>query len=189
MAAGRADLNAPRLSQATLAALAPCVSRPGYERDALGTRVVHIGVGAFMRAHIAAYSDDLLAADGGDWAIAGVSLRRPDVFEQLAPQDCLYMLAVASRDRRDYRLIGALREMHVAAGNPEIVIDLLARPGTAVVTITVTEKGYCIDARAGGLDAAHPDIIHDLADVASPRSLVGVLHAACVRRRLHGWGR
>ena len=154
----------------------------------MGTRVVHIGVGAFMRAHIGVYSDDVLAADGGDWAIAGVSLRRPDVFERLAPQDCLYMLAVAGRDRRDYRLIGSLREMHVAAGNPESIIGLLARTGTAVVTITVTEKGYCIDAQSGGLDAAHPDMIHDLAHVASPRSLVGVLHAACVRRRLHEAG-
>ena len=130
----------------------------------------------------------MLAADGGDWAIAGVSLRRPDVFEQLAPQDCLYMLAVASRDRRDYRLIGALREMHVAAGNPESAIDLLARPGTAVVTITVTEKGYCIDAQAGGLDAAHPDIIHDLAMSRRRGAWSVILHAACVRRRLHDAG-
>ncbi len=187
---GLADVlkNAPRLSQASLAALAPSVSRPGYRRDAVGTRVVHIGVGAFMRAHTAVYIDDVLAADGGDWAIAGVSLRRPDVFEQLAPQDCLYMLAVAGRDRRDYRLIGALREMHVAAGNPESVIELLARTGTAVVTITVTEKGYCIDAQAGGLDAAHPEVVHDLGHVASPRSLVGILHAACVRRSIRDAG-
>lgn len=168
--------------------LAPGVSRPGYRRDAVGTRLVHIGVGAFMRAHIAVYSDDVLTAEGGDWAIAGVSLRRPDVFAQLAPQDCLYMLAMTGRDRCDYRLIGSLREMHVAAGNPAIVIDLLARSDTAVVTITVTEKGYCIDAQSGSLDAAHPDMIHDLAQVASPRSLVGVLHAACVRRRLQDAG-
>ncbi len=153
----------------------------------MGTRVVHIGVGAFMRAHIAVYSDDVLASDGGDWAIAGVSLRRPDVFERLAPQDCLYMLAVAGRDRRDYRLIGALREMHVAAADPESVIELLARTSTAVVTITVTEKGYCIDAQ-GDLDAVHPDIVHDLGDVASPRSLVGILHAACVHRSMRDAG-
>jgi fructuronate reductase len=80
-------------------------------------------------------------------------------------------------------MIGALREMHVAVGHPEAVVGLLERSRTKVVTITVTEKGYCRDARTGGLDATHPDIVHDLAQRASPRSLVGVLHAACARRR------
>lgn len=188
MAAGTAELKLPRLSAATVDALAPGVARPRYDRAVAGTGIVHLGVGAFMRAHIAVYCDEILSRDGGDWAIAGVSLRRPNVAQMLEPQDCLYLVGVAGAERRDYRLVASLQSVSVAGADPQAIIELLARPATRIVSITVTEKGYCVDARHGGLDAGHADVVYDLDHPGAPCSLVGLLYAACVRRREQGIG-
>lgn len=181
MAPGPVPLTQPRLGPASLAALDARVQRPAYDRATIGCGIVHLGVGAFMRAHIAVYCDDVLET-GDDWGIAGVSLRRPDVSRQLEPQDSLYMVRIGA-GTSEYRLIGALKSIAVAPENPGATVDLLASPLTRIVTITVTEKGYCIDPHRGGLDAEHTDVVHDLAHPAHPRSLVGLLYAACRQRR------
>ncbi len=183
MAAESPQLTRKRLSPGALASLAPDVRRPAYDRAAAGCGIVHLGVGAFMRAHIAVYCDDALAHEGGDWAIAGVSLRRPDVFEQLDAQDGLYMVAIRRARHTDYRLVGSLKRVMVAPRDVSGVVEVLACTDTRIVSVTVTEKGYCVDTRKGGLDEHHPDIVHDLEVPTSPVSLVGLLHAACVERR------
>jgi len=175
------SLTQPRLGPASLDALDARVQRPSYDRATVGCGIVHLGVGAFMRAHVAVYCDDVLRT-GDDWGIAGVSLRRPDVSRQLAPQDCLYTVRIGA-ESSEYRLVGSLRSIAVAPEDPGATVDSLASPSTRVVTITVTEKGYCIDPHRGGLAAEHPDIVHDLAHPAEPRSLVGLLYAACRQRR------
>lgn len=159
------------------------VARPAYDRDSLTSGIVHLGVGAFMRAHLAVYCDDILASGDSDWAIAGYSLRRPNVFEQLEPQDCLYTVGVFSAQEKRYRLIGSISSIAVAPEDPQALIGRIAAEATRIVTITVTEKGYCIDAQGGGLNFAHPDIQHDLDNPASPRSLVGYLVAGLKERR------
>ena len=80
----------PRLGDATLIQLPAEVTRPGYDRARLAPRIIHLGLGAFFRAHGALYTEDVLAEQGGDWGIVGVSLRRPDQRDRLAPQDGLY---------------------------------------------------------------------------------------------------
>ncbi len=134
------------------------------------------------------YTDDVLAEVGGDWAIAGVSLRRPDVFEQLDPQDGLYLVAVRGAGHTSYRLIGSLKSVTVAPRDVAAVIGRLACADTRIVSLTVTEKGYCVDTHKGGLDERHPDIVHDLEVPRAPASLVGLLHAACLKRRDSGAG-
>src|SRR4051794_28107844 len=79
--------NLPRLSAATLGQARSGIALPGYDRSRTETGIVHLGLGAFVRAHVAAYTDDLLAIEPGPWAIAGVSLKRPDQRDRLAPQD------------------------------------------------------------------------------------------------------
>ena len=79
-----------RLSDSTIGTALPGTIVPGYDRAALPTGIVHLGLGAFVRAHMATYTDDLLAIEPGPWGIAGVSLKRPDQRDRLAPQDCLY---------------------------------------------------------------------------------------------------
>jgi fructuronate reductase len=161
-----------RLSERTLPETPPEVLRPDYDRASTRVGTVHFGPGAFHRAHQAFYFDRLLERDRSR-AVCAVSLKTPSVRDALAPQDGLYTLM-----ERDVvptvRVIGAIRELLVAAEEPEAVSGRLSAPGTSLVTITVTEKGYCLDG-AGELDFDHPDIAHDLLTPEAPRSLVGWL--------------
>ncbi|HVZ15016.1 MAG TPA: mannitol dehydrogenase family protein [Bauldia sp.] len=171
-----------RLSQAALARLPVSVWRPRYDRSGVTTGIVHLGIGAFHRAHQAVYVDDVLAGGDMRWGISGVSLRGGDTRAALAPQDGLYTLAVRSGEGTDLRVIGSIREVLVA---PESIATVLARlcdPAVAIVSLTITEKGYCRGAD-GGLDLDHPAIRGDLANPAQPHSAVGLLAAAIARRR------
>ena len=103
-----------RLCNDTLGRLPADIARPGYDRDHAGIGIVHLGIGAFQRAHQAAYTDAVMEQDGGAWAISGVSLRRPDTRDALAPQDGLYTLAERSAEPDRLRVVGAIREVLVA---------------------------------------------------------------------------
>lgn len=174
-----------RLSDAALPQLPDGILRPAYDRSALSVGIVHLGIGAFHRAHQAVYTDALLATDPS-WAIAGVSLRQADTRDALAPQDGLYTVAARSADGDQLRVIGAVRQLLVAPEGPEAVLALMAAPETRIVSLTVTEKGYCHDPATGTLDETHPDIVHDLAHPERPRSAIGFLVAALDRRRRAG---
>lgn len=169
----------PRLSAHSLEHLPAPVQRPNYDIDAVRIGIVHLGAGAFHRAHQAIYVDDLLA-DHPDWAICGVSLHSRDVRDALQPQDGLYTLALLGEQSR-LRVIGAIRELLCASDEPTAVLARLADPAVRLVTLTVTEKGYCLAGE--DLDLAHADIVHDLASPSSPRSAIGYvvagLHARC----------
>lgn len=188
MASESPGIETPRLSAATAARLAPGVLRPGYARSGVAPGIVHLGVGAFMRAHVAVYCDEVVRAGDTGWGIAGVSLRKPDVFEQLAPQDCLYTVGVHAADGSHFRLVGSILSIAVAPHEPGRILDRLAAPETRLVTITVTEKGYCLASTDGRLDVDHVDIAHDLANTHAPRSLVGYLVEGLRRRHESGGG-
>jgi fructuronate reductase len=171
-----------RLSNATLASLPASISRPAYDRSAVRDGIVHLGLGAFHRAHQAVYTDAVLAAGDLRWGITAASLRSADTRDALAPQDGLYTLNQrGEHDRLD--IIGSVRRVLVAPEDPAALITAMAAPTTAIISLTVTEKAYCRDAATGALDEAHPDIIHDLAHPESPRSALGFLAAAIARRR------
>ncbi|HKE93099.1 MAG TPA: mannitol dehydrogenase family protein, partial [Povalibacter sp.] len=172
----------PRLSNTTLSAVKGA-ALPGYDRSATRIGIVHIGPGAFFRAHQASYVDALLHRDPR-WAICAVALKSTGVRDALAPQDGLYVLNELSAESR-MRVIGAIREVLVAAEDYEKVFARMAATDTRMVTMTVTEKGYCLNA-AGLLDEAHPDIVHDLQSPAQPRSLVGLLVGGLRQRRAAG---
>ena len=132
-----------RLHPDALAVLPAQVQRPAFDRGALQPGIVHLGLGAFARAHTLPVTDAAIAA-GGDlrWGVVGVSLRQPDTRDALAPQDGLY--AVALRDEGGVRLqvVGSLLQLLVAPEDPLAVLQALAAPTTRVVTLTITEKGY-----------------------------------------------
>ena len=175
-----------RLSAANLNRLPGDISRPAYDRARITPGIVHLGIGAFHRAHQAVAIDDLLAAGATDWGIVGTSLRSPATRDALAPQDCLYTLAVRSGAGTDHRIIGSVLACEVASENPVSLIARLFNPATRIVSLTVTEKGYCHTPQTGDLDAQHPDIIHDLQNLDAPRSAIGFLAAALERRRMSG---
>jgi fructuronate reductase len=176
-----------RLLLPTLADLPSAITRPSYDVRRTGIGIVHLGIGAFHRAQTAVYSDDALSIEGGDWAISGVSLRSPDVRDRLAAQDGLYTAVEKSPTGVRRRVIGSVREVLFLGDQRDVVQARLAAPATSIVSLTITEKGYCHDPATGRLNLAHPDIVHDLADPARPVSAVGLLTAALdARRRSHG---
>lgn len=140
-----------RLSEGALDRLAAGVERPGYDRAAQAVGIIHFGTGAFHRAHQAWYADAAMRAGERDWMITGVSLRSPDVADQLNPQDGLYTLTERCAAGESTRLVGAVRNVLVATEEPTAAIDLIAAPSTHIASFTVTEKGYC-RAADGSLD-------------------------------------
>lgn len=174
-----------RLCDATLAGLPRDIARPDYDRAATRIGVVHIGPGAFHRAHQAFYVDRMLHFRP-DLAISAVSLRSDGVRAALAPQDGLYSL-IEREAEPSVRVIGSIREALTAPLDPQAVFARLADPRVRLVTATVTEKGYALTP-AGELDVDHPDIRRDLADPTSPQSFVGWLAEGLRRRRATGAG-
>lgn len=160
------------------------VAVPGYDRDNTGIGIVHIGPGAFHRAHQAVYTENAMNRSGGDWGICGVSLRSPRAQEVLSKQDYLYTLAILDAPVR-YQIIGALKEVLVAGAQNAAIFARLQADTTSIVTLTITEKGYCLGAD-GALDLQHPDISADLAKPQQPRSAIGFLVEGLRRRRASG---
>jgi fructuronate reductase len=170
------------LSLATLARVPGTVGRPAYDPRRLTVGILHLGVGAFHRAHQAVYTDDVLGADSR-WGICGVSLRTPRAIEALAAQDGLYALLTRTREGTSARIIGALRETIFAGAARARLVARFADPRITVVTATVTEKGYCHDPATGELNFSHPDIRHDLEHPGAPESAIGLLVAGLASRR------
>lgn len=209
-----------RLTPASLDELPADVARPAYDRRALRVGIVHLGLGAFARAHLAAVNEAALhagealaAVNGGAlhgeaylaavnkaaapadlaWGICGVSLRQADTRDALAPQDGLYTLALRSADaaghpQQQAAVIGCLLQTLVAPEDPQAVLARIAHADTRIVSVTVTEKGYCHDPASGRLNLQHPDIVHDLAQPLLPRSTIGFLVWGLQRRRAAGLG-
>ena len=176
----------PRLANATLAGLPAEVERPGYDRAAVKTGVVHLGIGAFHRAHQAVVFDDALRSGDLRWGVLGVSLRSPGVRDQLNPQDGLYGVVVRDGEHDRTRIIGAVQGVLLAPEDPAAVVAAMSDPDVHIVTLTVTEKGYRLDPASGGLLTGDPDVAADLADLSKPRTAPGFLVAALAERRRRG---
>lgn len=157
-----------------------------YDPAVLETGIVHLGVGAFHRAHMADYTDAVLRKGDLRWAILGASLRSPETRDALAPQDFLYTLAESGETGERCRVIGALRGVLVAPEDPHALIEAMCLPSVKIVSLTVTEKGYCHDPATGELNEQHPDIVHDLSDPERPRSAPGFVVEALRARKARG---
>jgi fructuronate reductase len=172
----------PRLSRDTLARLPYTVRRPEFDARCIATGIVHLGIGAFARAHLARYTQPLLA-DDPRWGILGVSLRSAVTRDALAPQDWLY--TCVDRDGSGERLtaMASLTGVLVAPEDPGAVVVRLADPAVRIVTLSVTEKGYHRLAAQGALDEDDVSIRHDLAHPDMPRTVPGLLVTAIRARR------
>ncbi|MGW8140077.1 mannitol dehydrogenase family protein [Sphingomonas zeae] len=172
-----------RLSCATSGRLPASVARPDEDAAAQAKRIVHLGIGAFHRAHQAVYTQEA----GDCWRITGVSLRSPQVRDALMPQDGLYTVTERFSGSAATRLVTAIDTILVASEDPEAVIAALADPATQVVSLTVTEKGYYRHPAAGTLQRDDPAIADDLSGGA-PTTIYGYLAQALARRRANGAG-
>jgi fructuronate reductase len=170
------------LSDATLGGLPAAIKRPAYDRAAVTTGIVHLGIGAFHRAHQAVYTDDVLA-DDSSWGIVAASLRSPATRDALRPQGGLYTLAVRAANGESLRVIGSVNDVMVVPEERERLLAAMASPSVRIVSLTITEKGYCHDPASGALNEAHPDIRHDLAHPHAPRTAPGLIIEALAMRR------
>jgi fructuronate reductase len=169
-----------QLSRSNLATLRPGPWKPRDSGEHARSGVLHLGPGAFHRAHQAWYFDRALDQDKR-WGISGVSLRSNKVQDLLLPQDGLYTLACLDATT-ELRVIRAVREVLVADKQAEQVFKRFANPDLQIVTLTVTEKGYCLGSD-NQLDLGHEDVQRDIANPAQPRSAIGWLVAGLAYRR------
>jgi mannitol 2-dehydrogenase len=179
-----------RLSDDSLPTLPDRLEVPTYDRSALATGVVHVGVGNFHRAHQAVYLDRLLAEGGAsEWAICGVGLRPGDarMRDALAPQDGLFTLLTKHPDgTTEARVIGPITDYALATDDTEAAVARMADPATRIVSLTITEGGYNVVEATGEFDAENPDVQHELAHPDEPRTVYGYLASALARRREAG---
>jgi fructuronate reductase len=176
-------MSPPRLTEASLHSVRSGTILPTYDRDATRIGIVHMGPGAFHRAHQAYYADTLLHSDKR-WAISALSLKSTGLRDALAAQQGLYTLVELGAAPRA-RVIGAIREMLVGQADAEAAFARLTSRDTRIVSLTVTEKGYCLDAN-NRLDFANADIAHDLKNPSQPRSTIGWIVEGLRRRRALG---
>ena len=175
------------LNAGSVSSLPASVPTPTYHRDRVRTGIVHFGVGGFHRSHQAMYLDGLMR-DGKalDWGVCGVGVLPSDrrMKDVMAAQDCLYTLVVKHPDGSfEPRVIGSIVEYLFAPEDPEAVIEKLTDEHTRIVSLTVTEGGYNFHAVTGEFDTSNPDVAHDLAPGAIPKTIFGLITEALVRRR------
>jgi len=178
------------LTGETLARLNPDVSRPQYDRRQITTGIAHIGVGNFHRSHQAMYIDTLMNRGAAmDWGICGIGLQPADAAmrDVMAAQDGLYTLVLRHGDGTwEARVIGSVTEYLFAPDDPEAAIEKLAAPATRIVSLTITEGGYNLDAVTGEFNAAEPSVVADLRPAAVPQTVFGLVTEALARRRDRG---
>ncbi|MBY2932730.1 mannitol dehydrogenase family protein [Rhizobium leguminosarum] len=170
----------------TLSGLASTAKLPAYDRDQLKSGILHLGPGAFFRAHFAPFTDAALAAVGGDWGIEVASLRTADVADHLNEQNGLYTMLIRDTSGTVAQVIGPILRAHVATRDPSGLLDRLEDPTIRIVSLTVTEKAYGMDTATGGLDLNHADVAADLANRHAPRGVIGYLVEGLSRRRAKG---
>ncbi|AXS39714.1 mannitol dehydrogenase family protein [Breoghania sp. L-A4] len=166
--------------------IAAGVRRPAYRPEDHAAGIVHLGIGAFHRAHQAVYTDDALAASGGDWRIIGVSLRGTAAADALNPQNGLYTLIERGEGEASGRIIASLDRVIAATRKPGAALAAMTDPAIRIVSLTVTEKAYGIDRAAGGLDESHSAVAYDLGDPRAPSGVLGLLVEALRLRREAG---
>ena len=177
------DLTAP------LPESADGIALPTYDRSALKPRIVHFGIGGFHRAHQAMYLDRLLRAGKTDWAICGIGVLPHDVKmrDVLKSQDHLYTLVERPpHGTENVIVIGSIIDYLFAPDDPDAVIEKMADEETKIVSLTITEGGYNIDAVTGEFDADNPDLIAETSSDEPPKSVYGLVVEALRRRRDRG---
>jgi fructuronate reductase len=149
--------------------------------------MAHIGVGAFHRCHQAEYTDDLLSRHFDRWGVVGINIRAPRLSETLGSQGGLYTRLVREDSQVEARVVGSIVSVVDSQESAAPALDVLASADIDMVTLTVTEKGYCHIPSSGELDQDQPDIVHDLANPQTPRSVPGILARALeLRMASHG---
>lgn len=155
-------------------------------KENIKSRIVHLGFGAFHRAHQALYTSEMLEKTNTDWGICEVNLFSGDaLITDLRKQDHLYTVVEKGASETVIKVIGSVKEsMHPKLDGPHSIIEKMAEEQVGIVSMTITEKGYCIDHSTGQLDKSNALIIADLNNPTQPKSALGyIVQALKVRRQ------
>jgi len=169
-----------QLNNTNLNKIPSSIAQPKYNRDKTDIGIVHLGPGAFFRSHQAWYTEQALNLQQGNWGICAVALNSNNVKKQLSPQQGLYSLVELDK-KINTTIIGAIKEVLAYQEDYEKVLTRLCAPSTKIVTITITEKGYYLNAD-GHLDVNDAVIKNDLSAQEKPQSAIGLLVLACQKR-------
>lgn len=178
------------LNRINIARLRPPVRLPGFDLALVTAGIVHLGLGGFHRAHMARYTHDLMGMrpDMLGWGIVGAGLMPSDrrMRDSLEPQDNLYTLVERSAADETVAVIGSLAGVIFAGESSEALLDVIDKPAIRIVSLTVTEHGYCLNRSTKRLDPDHALIREDLAHPERPSSAIGIIVEAYRRRRQSG---
>ncbi|NLR99858.1 mannitol dehydrogenase family protein [Rhizobium sp. P38BS-XIX] len=162
------------------------VARSAMDKAPATPGILHIGLGAFHRAHQAIYTEDAMTHSGGAWGIVGVSLRSREIVDDLKAQDFLYSVTARRAEGEDIRVVGSIVDALAASVDADDVLKYLADPTIRIVSLTVTEKAYGLDAASGGLDHDHAAVSHDLRSPGNPVGVIGYIVEGLARRHAAG---
>ncbi|MCB1539011.1 MAG: mannitol dehydrogenase family protein [Rhodospirillales bacterium] len=179
------------LKQGNLASMPEGVEIPGYDRGKLVCGIVHLGFGGFHRAHMARYTHELMQKDfsaNAAWAIAGAGLMPGDkkMQDALAPQDVLYTLVEREGTHEKASVIGSAAQIIFAGESSAELLAQIEKPSTKIVSLTVTENGYCLNPVTKKLDPNHPVVAADLTNPQTPKSAIGIIVESYNRRMQKG---
>ena len=180
-----------KLTTATLRELPPEIGRPTYDRAAVTPGIVHIGLGNFHRGHQAWYLHRLMQrGEALNWGIIGAGVRSGDEVQRrrLAQQDYLTTLIELDPKGRSAEVVGSMIGFVPVEEDNAALITQLADPAIRIISLTVTEGGYYIDAVSKEFDVDHPDIQYDAANPNAPLTAFGAIIAALKKRRETGAG-
>lgn len=175
-----------QLCNQSLNQLPATIQRPHYDRSQVVSAIVHLGVGAFHRAHQAVMTDAVLASGDLGWGIVGAGLMTSGTKDALAPQDGLYTLVERAAGSEQLHIIGSIIEVLGGAADLSQVLARMCAPSTRIVSLTVTEKGYYLDPASGRLQLQAPAIQADLATPATPSTILGLIVQALSHRKANG---
>jgi mannitol 2-dehydrogenase len=179
-----------KLSRSSLAFLPAAIRPPRFDPAQVTAGIVHLGFGGFHRAHMARYTHDLMErqASAAQWGIVGVGLLPADrrIHDALSRQDSLYTLVERQDDEELATVVASVCKVIFAAESSSAAIDAIDDAAVRIVSLTVTENGYCLRAASKSLDLEHPVIVHDLEHPERPRSAIGILVEAYRRRMVAG---
>lgn len=175
-----------QLCNKNLNQLPASVRRPLYDRSQVVPAIVHLGVGAFHRAHQAVMTDAVLASGDLGWGIVGAGLMTSGTRDALAPQDGLYTLVERAAGSEQLHVIGSVVEVLGGAADLSLVLARMCDARTRIVSLTVTEKGYYLDPASGQLQLQAPAIQADLATPDAPKTILGLIVQALKHRKANG---
>lgn len=163
---------------------------PRYQPQDVVPGIVHLGLGGFHRAHMARYTHELMERDPAalPFGIVGAGLRPADkdMMDRLRPQDGLYCLLERSGTAETVTVIGSLARLVYAGEGSAELLTAASDPRIRIISLTVTENGYCLNPATKRLDPEHPLIRRDLADPGQPASAIGVIVETLRRRQQAG---